>query len=88
MEFREPSLLKLRDRIPLVDWYYLSLNPATIPLLEKNLNKVSWFGLSRNPAIFNYDYQKIKEKNREINKEVCEWYWHPNRMDNWQWQED
>jgi hypothetical protein len=39
-----------------------------------------------NPAIFEYDYQLIKETNRQINKEVCEWYWHPDRMAKWQWQ--
>jgi hypothetical protein len=65
-------------------------------LFEQNLDKVNWTKFSYdqwcdlyiNPAIFNYDYQKIKEKNREINKEVCEYYWHPSRMNNWQWQED
>ena len=35
-----------------------------------------------------YNYQKIKEKNKDINREVCEYYWHPNRMDLWLWQEE
>jgi hypothetical protein len=66
----------------------LSRKPAAIHLLEANPDKINWVFLSQNPAIFNYDYQKIKEKNRELNKEVCEYYWHPKRMDNWQWQEE
>jgi hypothetical protein len=52
------------------------------------INGISWCYLSGNPAIFTYDYQKIKEKNKELNKEVCEWYWHPSRMNSWQWQNE
>ena len=137
MEFRELSLLKLRDWIPIdkvswgglfynpaaihileknlskIDWWWLSVNPAAIYLLKQNLdmvnwyllssnpaaiylleanmskiNGISWCYLSQNPAIFTYDYQKIKEKKRELNKEVCEAYWHPSRMDSWQWQNE
>ena len=109
MEFREPSLLKLRDWIPFekLDWERLSINPAAINLLENNLDKVNWYNLEANPAaihlikvninkfsrkikdqiifdftqlfsnpeIFEYDYQLIKETNKQINKEICEWQW-------------
>ena len=55
-------------------------------------------------TIFTYNYWKIKEIKTELNKEVCEYrrfpkgnrffhmwkktYWHPKRMNLWQWQEE
>jgi hypothetical protein len=68
MEFRESSLLKLRDWIPLdkLDWKRLSSNPAAIHLLEKNMSKVNWIWLSRNPAAIH-----LLEKN--LNK--VDWWW-------------
>jgi hypothetical protein len=33
-----------------INWQTLSLNPAAIHLLERNLDKVDWYFLSRNPA--------------------------------------
>jgi hypothetical protein len=33
-----------------------------------------------------YDYEDIKEKTPELNKEFIEWYYHPNRMDKWNWE--
>jgi hypothetical protein len=33
-----------------------------------------------------YDYEDIKEKMTKLNKEFIEWYYHPNRMDKWNWE--
>ena len=35
-----------------------------------------------------YDYRKIRERNKDINREFCEFFWHPKRMDLWIWQEE
>jgi hypothetical protein len=81
MEFRHPNFLKLKD------W-------NSIKQLCEYSNKVSlfheinWNRISNNPAIFTYDYDKIKITNKQINKEVVEFYWHPKKMNLWMWQED
>lgn len=41
-----------------INWFYLSKNPAAIPLLEKNLEKIVWSSLSENPKAIS-----ILEKN-------------------------
>src|SRR5437764_1397476 len=41
-----------------IDWCYLSINPAAIHILEKNLDKVRWEYLLSNPAAIH-----ILEKN-------------------------
>lgn len=38
-----------------VIWWMLSINPAAIHLLERNIDKVHWRILSQNPAIFEKD---------------------------------
>jgi len=49
-------------------------------LLEENQDKINWFNLSRNPSIFTYNYELIKEKNRELNEEIIMKALHPKRM--------
>ena len=39
-------------------------------LLEANKNKIACGYLSRNPSIFTYNYELIKEKNKEIKEEI------------------
>jgi hypothetical protein len=33
-----------------------------------------------------YNYEEIKEKTLELNKEYLKYYWHPNRIDKWNWE--
>jgi hypothetical protein len=33
--------------------------------------------------LLEYDYDKIKETNKRLNKEFIKWYYHPLRIDNW-----
>jgi hypothetical protein len=49
-------------------------------LLEENQDKICWYNLSKNPSIFTYDYDLIKEKNKELNEEIIEKALHPKRM--------
>ena len=35
-----------------LDWYWLSVNPNAIHLLENNKDKINWKYFSKNPAIF------------------------------------
>jgi hypothetical protein len=66
------------------DWSFLGLNRGNYDQINKDM----WKYLSRNPAIFTYDYDKIKETFRQLNKEIIELYWHPKRIDLWIWQND
>ena len=43
----------------------LSFNLNAIELLEENQDKIDYHYLSANPSIFTYDYDLIKEKNKE-----------------------
>jgi hypothetical protein len=79
-------LLKLN--LDKIDWEWLSRNSVAISLLDGNLSEINCNYLSSNPAIFTYDYDKIKENRKQINKEIIEYYWHPKRMNLWMWQED
>jgi hypothetical protein len=61
----------------------ISNNPNAMEILEENIEKIKWMGLSENKAIFTYDYDKIKETNKNINKEIIDWYYHPLRINKW-----
>ena len=63
-----------------IDWYYLSSNPNAIELLKVNVNKINLDNLSKNSAIFIYDYDFIKDKNKELNEEIIYKSLHPKRM--------
>ena len=62
------------------DWSKLSGNPNAIELLKENPNKIKWGFISLNPSIFTYDYEKIKENNKELNEEIIIKALHPKRM--------
>jgi len=51
-----------------------------IEILEKNQDKIDWYQLSKNPSIFTYDYDLIKEKNKDLNEEIIIKALHPKRM--------
>ena len=58
-----PGAIKLleanQDKIV---WEYLSKNHGAIKLLEANPTKINWVMFSINPAIFEYDYQAMKDR--------------------------
>jgi hypothetical protein len=68
-----------------IDWEELSRNPAAIHLLEKNKDKIDWNSTKiwYNKAIFTYNYNKIKENKRDLNKEIIELYYKPENIDKW-----
>jgi hypothetical protein len=60
--------------------YILSTNPNAIKILQANPNKIEWDSLSLNPSIFRYDYELIKNNNKELNEEIIIKALHPKRM--------
>ncbi len=82
------ELLKCRDYfsptqpINHLKWRFLSdnTNPAAIELLRANQKKIQWNIFSANPAIFTYDYAQIKLAKQEINREIIEEYYNPERF--------
>ena len=74
----------LRPWIPInkLNWIMLSTNPAAIHLLEQNPDKIYWPWLSQNPAIFDYDYDKIREhmESTGIKDELIAYYYRPENI--------
>ena len=66
-----------------LDWEYLSLNPNAIHILEQNQHKIDWSSVSTNPSIFVYDYEEMKQNNRELKEELIQAAWHPSRIVKW-----
>ncbi len=66
------------------DWELLSCNENSIPLLEKNLDKVVWRGLSQNPnAIYllaKLDTEKMRLKCKPFTEELASYVFHPTRL--------
>jgi hypothetical protein len=60
--------------------YHLSTNPSAIDYLEKNQNKIIPLGLYKNPAIFEYDYEKMKNNISIFKEELIQKAMHPNRI--------
>ena len=75
----------LRENPDKINWSGLSSNksPNAIDLLRENPDKINWYRLSANPAIFELDYQKMKESKRELNQAIIAEAWHPKRMARW-----
>jgi hypothetical protein len=76
----------LRAHPDKIDWNRLSSNksPNAIDLLRENPDKINWEEyLSTNPAIFELDYQKIKDSKRELNEAIITEAWHPKRIAKW-----
>ena len=80
-----PHFMKLLEWIPFnkLDWFWLSRNPNTIQLLEKNLDKVRWHRLSQNPNIFTYDYKAMKDRmfRGGIKEDLMKNRFHPTNLD-------
>ena len=61
-----------------VDWGNLSQNPNAMPILEKN--QIDWYWINRNPSLFQLDYSRMKENNKEFFKELVEKVFHRDRV--------
>ena len=76
----------LEQNLDKVVWPNLCFNqsPNAIHLIQQNLNKVPKSYLSRIPnathLLFSFDYEKMKENNREFFEELVEKVFHPERI--------
>jgi ribosomal protein L24E len=59
-----------KNRYNYLDWCELSCNPFAIELLKENPRRIHWDELSLNPAIFQYNYEKIKESRKNFTNEI------------------
>jgi hypothetical protein len=66
----------------------LSVNPGAIELLKKYPNIIDRKSIWANPMIFTYDYDKINGIFADLNKEYYEIFYHPKRMNMWNWTMD
>ena len=79
-----PNAIHLLEQNPhKIDWHYLCANPNAIHLLEQNPDKIIWELLSKNPGIFEYDYETMREKYKELKEELIQHTWHPSRIAAW-----
>jgi ribosomal protein L24E len=63
-----------------IKWNELSRNPNAIHLLKANPGKINWTELSINPNIFTYDYEQMTKNKLNLNRELIEWFWNPERI--------
>jgi hypothetical protein len=63
----------------------LSKNPDDIEMLKKYPNKIDKKSIWSNPMIFTYDYDKIKIIFADLNKEYYAAFYHPKRINMWDW---
>ena len=63
-----------------VDWYFLSMNPNAIPIMENNMGKVKWSLLPFNTGIFELDMDFIKTRMDILREELIQKVFHPTRV--------
>ena len=63
-----------------INWFNLSHNENAIELLKENKDKIHWYYISSNPAIFELDYQIMKENNEMIYEELIKEVMKPSRV--------
>ena len=61
-------------------WECLSANPSAIDLLKKNQDKIDWYNFSLNSAIFELDYEKMIENNKNMYEELLAEVIKPSRV--------
>ena len=61
-------------------WSVLSSNPNAIHLLEANQDKIDWWALSKNPAIFQYDYDAMRERCGVFKEDLIKDRFHPRNL--------
>ena len=76
-----PNAMALLEANPgRIDWQELSRNQAAIHLLEANQDKIRWTRLSLNTAIFQYDYEAIRERCGVFKEDLMKERFHPRNL--------
>jgi len=65
---------------PETNYLNLSSNPNAIHLLQKYPDKINWYELSLNPAIFELDYQALKDRCAIYKEELIQEALKPSRI--------
>jgi hypothetical protein len=74
----EKHMNKLENNI--LGWHILSSNPSAMHILKDNQTHIDWKNFSMNSAIFELDYDVMKQNKGDINRAIIEYYWHPLRV--------
>jgi hypothetical protein len=76
-----PAAIHLLEANPdKINWRWLSQNPAAIHLLESNPKKIDWEWLSENTAIFQYDYEAMRERCGVFKEDLIKDRFHPRNL--------
>ena len=76
-----PNAIHLLEKnMDKINWEEISRNPNAIHLIEKNKDKIDWIILSRNPAIFELDYNGMKNHYNIYKEELIKKVMHPDRI--------
>ena len=76
-----PAAIHLLEANPdKINWIYLSQNPNAMSLIEANQDKIYWCSLSRNPAIFQYDYDALRERCGVFKEDLVKDRFHPRNL--------
>ena len=49
-------------------------------LLKEHQDKINWRNLSKNPNIFEIDYNALRERNKDLKREIIEKVMHPKNI--------
>lgn len=63
-----------------INKFYISRNPNAINYLKQNQDIICWSEFCKNDAIFELDYQKMKEKNKYLFEELLQEVLNPDRL--------
>jgi len=78
---KNPAAIHLLEANPdKIDWLFLSKNPAAIHLLEANQDKINWPWLYLNHAIFQYDYDALRERCGVFKEDLIKDRFHPRNL--------
>jgi hypothetical protein len=61
----------------------LCWNPNAIHILEQNQDMINWEIISGNPAIFEYDYEAMRDRMKIIAEDLIANRFHPKNFDKW-----
>jgi hypothetical protein len=63
---------------------YIKKSKCYTSILQNNLDKVDWYNLSMNPSairlLFKYDYQTMKQNNKDFCEELVQKVFNPDRL--------
>ena len=80
LSFNKNAIDLLKANQDKIDWYNLSRNKNAIDLLKDNQDKIDWYNLSKNPSIYELDYEKMKDNNRQMYEELIKEVMKPSRV--------